>query len=141
MRRLLLAPLLLLAACDPSQTAEGGEVYVYGDVPSVEVATYDEYVAERGRLVERLDAQIGEAPASSASACAVLPVGEKACGGPQGYRVYSTTAPAAEDAVATGRQILGLDRYANGAFGLGSDCAVPTPPRPALVGGRCVAAE
>ena len=107
----------------------------------VEVATYDEYVAERGRLVGRLDAQIGEAPASSASACAVLPVGEKACGGPWGYRVYSATAPGAGGAVEAGRRILGLDRYANGAFELASDCSLPTPPRPALVGGRCVAAE
>ncbi|MDT0633076.1 hypothetical protein RQM47_09675 [Rubrivirga sp. S365] len=101
---------------------------------------YDDYLDDRARLVADLDRLIGAAEADAPGACRVVAVGAKACGGPADYRVYSTAADA-EAVERVAAEITTLDEDANRRFELISDCSVPPEPRPALVGGRCVAAE
>ena len=95
------------------------------------------YLDERAALLARLDAAIGEARADGPAACRVLPVGEKACGGPAEHRVYSVTDgdPAEAEALAT--EIAALDREATERLGLVSDCAVVAAPRVVWEGGQC----
>lgn len=100
---------------------------------------HDDYLADRARLVAELDRRIGPATADEPGACRVVAFGSKACGGPAGYRVYSASLN--ERAVLeTAAEIAALDEDANRRLGLISDCSLQEPPRPALVGGRCVAA-
>lgn len=100
---------------------------------------YDDYLEDRARLVAELDRRIGAAEADAPDACHVVAVGAKACGGPTDYRVYSSAADV-EAVEAAAAAVTALDEDANRRFDLVSDCMVVVPPRPALVGGRCVAA-
>ena len=100
---------------------------------------YDAYLNQRAALVADLDALIGDAEADAPAACRVVAVGRKACGGPAAFRVYSATASDAEAVDELAAEITRLDAWANDAFGLVSDCSVPTEPTPVVVDGRCQA--
>jgi hypothetical protein len=112
------------------------------DPPSQPVPeTYEQYVALRAELIEDLDRAIGEALASTPTACRVVAVGQKACGGPWEYRVYS--ASTADEAAIASRAdaVTRLDADANARLGLASDCSIAARPTPVLTDGRCRAAE
>lgn len=137
----LLASMFLVAGCDGSGLETDAGSYVYGDVPLVESASYEAYRAERERVLSILSEQVSGMPASSVRECGLLPLGEQACGGPHGEVVYATAAPGTAAAIETGARLLGLDRYANRTFDVVAPCELYAEVRPALVGGRCVAAE
>lgn len=102
------------------------------------IETEQEYRDERAQMIAALEAAIGEARADDVSACAVVDVGTKACGGPAEYRVYSTTDGDPDRVIELAEEITELDAAANEEFGLVSTCEVPAPPMPVLEGGRCV---
>lgn len=131
MRFLLLAPVLLLSACDVLYRSGAAT-----DRPD----TYEDYLEERERRIEQVEAAIGEATAPTVGACETVAVGAKACGGPAEYRVYSTTDGDTRLIRSRAEAVTALDAYANTTFGLASDCAFVSPPEVALEGGRCVAA-
>lgn len=138
-RSCLLALVLLAAGCDTAGPAADNVAPVYEDLPTVVVDDYEAYVAERERLVERLDVLIGEAEATDASACWLLPVGRKACGGPTDYRVYSASQPEADQILQTARQLVALDDFAIEELGVASRCDVPLEPDVVFADGRCQA--
>ncbi len=105
---------------------------------SFDVETEEEYRAKRAEMVAALDEMIGAAEAADVAACRVVAVGEKACGGPAAFLVYSATASDADAVEALAGEITALDREANRAFDLVSDCMARLEPAPALVDGRCV---
>ena len=137
----VLLTLLAVAGCDSQteQIADPTVAPVYESVPEVAVDDYQAYLAERGRLLADLDALIGDAEADGPQSCWLLPVGEKACGGPTGYRVYSASAPTAAEVLALGRRIVALDRAAIATFGIGSTCDLTTAPEVSHRDGRCSA--
>ncbi|MEM1043854.1 MAG: hypothetical protein AAGI91_14650 [Bacteroidota bacterium] len=100
----------------------------------------DDLTDQLDRLDARLEAEIGEAQASSEAACRAVPVGDKACGGPEEYLVYSIemSDPERVEGLAAEHRRVGDAR--NQACELASDCGFVTEPDVALVGGRCVAA-
>ena len=133
MRRSLLALLPFLVAGCGLFVEDGADLGAFAD--------FEAYQEERAALYAELDRAIGEAEAGSVEACRVVPVGAKGCGGPWGYRVYSSEASPVRAVESLARAITEADRQANVQFDLVSDCMAVEPPRPALVGGRCVAAE
>ena len=133
--------LLVAAGCDVSEPETDAGPYVYGDVPLVASASYEAYRAERERALSVLFEQTGGMPASSVRECGLLPLGEQACGGPHGEVGYAAAAPGTAAAIETGARLLGLDRYANRTFDVVVPCELYAEVRPALVGGRCVAAR
>ncbi|MFQ5747187.1 MAG: hypothetical protein ACE5HF_08220 [Gemmatimonadota bacterium] len=88
------------------------------------------------RLVE---AEIGDAGASAPSACRVIALGAKPCGGPRAYLPYSIEATDSARLAALARTYDSLDARRNAEQGLLSDCGLVVAPEVGLAGGRCVA--
>ena len=133
MRRPLLALLPFLVA--------GCGLFVEDDADLGAFADVEAYQEERAALDAELDRVIGGAEAGDPAACHVVAVGAKACGGPWGHRVYSSEASPVGAVESLARAITEADRQANAQFSLVSDCQAVGPPRPALIGGRCVAGD
>ena len=122
MRRLFPAPLfclLLLVGCD-SRTD-----YAQAD-----------YEREVDDAVAALDAALGSRAAAE-SACRVLPVGEKACGGPRMFRAYSATDTDSAEVARLADRVAEIDRKAIRELGLASDCQDEIPPAVVLEDGQC----
>ncbi len=86
-----------------------------------------------------IDAEVGEAEASSVEACRVLPIGDKACGGPAAYLVYSAEASDVERLGTLAAEHRRTDRARNDSCGLASTCEITPEPEVILEEGRCVA--
>lgn len=84
-----------------------------------------------------IDREVGNADASSLNQCRLIPIGDKPCGGPWGYLVYSTE----ESDVATIESLVEkynkLDRIRNEKEGRMSTCDVATEPELTLTEGAC----
>ena len=122
MRRLTLTPLFLLlltVGCDT------GGAYAQAD-----------YEREVDDAVAALDAALGR-QASTVSACRVLPVGEKACGGPRFFRPYSATDTDSAEVERLAERVAEIDRKAIRELGLASDCQEEIPPAVVLEEGQC----
>ncbi len=132
MRCLLLSlvSLVALAGCSAFDQSEASNL-------AVDPETVEAYTAMRAEMVKSLDAAIGDALAPSASACRVIPVGVKPCGGPHAYRAYSATGEGAADVDALAAEIAELDRTANERFGLVSTCEVVAEPPVVFEDGAC----
>ncbi|MGH7823170.1 MAG: hypothetical protein ACREQ9_25710 [Candidatus Binatia bacterium] len=99
--------------------------------------------SDLGDRLAELEAEIrattGNARAESLEQCRAIAFGDKPCGGPWRYLVYSTVAT---DVVRLEKLVAdynALDERRNREEGIASDCAFVGPPRLALVDGRCVA--
>ena len=122
MRRLFLTPFLLLPVLVGCDTGGG---YAQAD-----------YEREVDAAVASLDAAIGR-QASAVSACRVLSVGEKACGGPRFFRAYSATATDSAEVARLAERVAEIDRKAIRELGLASDCQEEVPPAVVLDDGQC----
>jgi len=97
----------------------------------------------RQDLVAKMDALIGTATCDSDAQCRSIGVGARPCGGPAGYRPWSTVQTDAAQLKAAADALAALDRAAAERDGLASDCRMRPDPgavcRPASDGGkRCV---
>lgn len=95
--------------------------------------------ADSQTLYRQIRDEIGEPTCSSTAQCRSSPVGQKACGGPEAYVVWST-------AVSDGTRLRQLiDAYTrarqsdNQRSGLVSNCAMVNDPGARCEAGRCVA--
>jgi hypothetical protein len=89
----------------------------------------------------RLDGMLKAASRCTSDAeCRTVPVGGKACGGPTGYRAYSTKGadPAAVEALAQKEHELAMAEAR--ASGRVSNCMILADPGAACVQGQCVTA-
>jgi hypothetical protein len=91
---LLLACGLALSACqaatpaaDITSPAAAGST---GAVPASEAAGTGQ--ADSASLLRQMQQQIGTAACTADSQCRTVPIGHKACGGPEGYLPWSTAA-------------------------------------------------
>ena len=100
-----------------------------------------DYRRQRAGTEAALEAAIAPAEASTVDACRVVATSEQACGGPTTFAVYSAEDPDAAETERLAAQLVALDEQANAQFEWASTCMAYGPPRPALVGGRCVAAD
>lgn len=140
--------LLVLAAsaCAPAPSAPDATPPTAGVVPlpgsegqAGPFASEADYQTQREAAMSALTTAVGEARASSATACRTVPVGAKACGGPQMHLVYSSSAANEAEVTRLAERVTALDRQANEQFNLMSDCMMLMEPQTTLEGGRCVA--
>lgn len=99
----------------------------------------EDYRAQRSEARADLDAAIGTPRATRANECRLLPVGERACGGPASYIVYSASGEAEIAIIRAAARVTALDREANAQFEIMSTCEVIPEPMTVVVNGVCVA--
>ena len=100
-----------------------------------------EFERELDALRAEINEEIGEAEASDVAACRTLPLGDKPCGGPRMFLVYSAEASDSTRLVELAAEYDRVDAERNRACDVASDCAIEAPPAVMLDGGRCVAAR
>ena len=91
-------------------------------------------------LMEPIRSAIGDAACEQSDQCRVLPVGNKPCGGPNGYLAWSTQATDANALQAAALAQAAAERRENATSGMRSTCnIVPAPSascRPSVSDGR-----
>ena len=126
------------AEADPVEV-DGDTVVLGGDLPDVSLDDYEDYLAQRVALVAQIDSLLGDAAATSARACVLLPVGQTACGSVREYRAMSRESADAREIVDLAQEVAALDVRAAMQFDLSSTCEEPTKPSVQYRSGQCVA--
>jgi hypothetical protein len=106
--------------------------------PRLSAGDTDEAMIERLRREAKALAHV--AGCTAADQCALLPLGQRACGGPEEYIAYC---PRTTDVPALKRkadELARAERAYNTKNGLASSCEMRQPPTVTLVGGSCRAA-
>jgi len=88
------------------------------------------------QLALELRTEIGSAACKSTAQCRSLAVGYKACGGPAGYRAWSTTSSDEARLKALAARLAAAERIEQEREGMLSNCQLVTDP-----GAVCVAAQ
>ena len=106
-------------------------------VPTNAPAPAQAPAAGQGDLLAQIRALIGNASCTDGSQCRTLPIGARACGGPEGYLAYSTSsAPEAElKALAERHKQERADFHAKS--GAMSNCRYMPDPGAVCVAGTC----
>ena len=100
--------------------------------------------ADREQLTKmeaEIDGLIGEATCTDARDCRSIAFGDKPCGGPWSYKVYSVTGV---DTLQVAGMVDAYNKFntvLNNRYGWMSDCMVVMPPNIDCMEGRCVAIE
>jgi len=89
------------------------------------------------RLLQELEVEIGEARCNSDAQCHSLAVGAKPCGGPEGYRAWSSQGSDGAKLKAIAERQAAARRAENEASGLMPNCAVEPDPGASCQAGRC----
>ena len=132
MRTLLLS---LIMACTACTTNAGAPAEPQAPAPSPKSAAAPG-AAAAGTL-DQIRAMIGNAACSGPSQCRTLPVGARACGGPEAYLPYST-ANLSEPALKALAERYKSEREAhNQASGMVSNCRFIPDPGAVCRGGTC----
>jgi hypothetical protein len=98
----------------------------------------DDIQAALQELTAQIDRIIGDATCELTDQCRVIAVGSKPCGGPWGYRAYSTLNTDVSSLEITVRRYNDLQKEHNRRTGAMSDCMFVTEPAVQCVSGRCV---
>lgn len=88
-------------------------------------------------LMQEIKGEIGDPTSSDTTYCRVLPLGEKPCGGPAGYVVFSSQVSNVQRMHELTNELTEVDKTLNRALQLGSDCSIERPPVAIIVDGRC----
>lgn len=83
---------------------------------------------ELDRQFKGIEAFIAEGNCSSKDQCSFMPYGSKACGGPQGFLVFSTAIDVDKLRTMVNDYTEAEKRY-NNANGIMSDCSIPAEPQ------------
>ena len=116
-RLLVLLTALILTGCSSAQSAN--ETKVDEPVTMADIKTL-----------------IGTPKAQTVDSCKVLPVGKKACGGPEGYVVYSSETITNEQALLDAIYKYNEKAKEDAKTGI-SNCQFIPEPKPQLKGGVC----
>lgn len=138
MRRtaLLVAAAITVASCRAGPPAGDAPGDTVSDPPpaGAELSLTDSLELVRAEIT----AAIGDARAETVSECALLPLGERPCGGPRTHLAYSTAETDSARLAELARIYARLDQLRNEREGRVSTCEMILPPGLALEGGRCV---
>lgn len=92
-------------------------------------------------LMQQIKAEIGDAVCDNSQQCRTLPVGHRACGGPDGYLPYSTKRSDAAKLARLAAQDSAARKEQDTRSGMISTCQVMLDPGATCSAGRCVAAS
>jgi len=119
----LIAGLLALGACQAQPGAVSAPAAGAGD---------------EAALLARIRNAIGDAYCSSDAQCRTLPIGEKACGGPEAWVAWSTTSAQAGQLPGWAAELAALARLRNARSGMMSTCQYIPDPGVVCQSQRCV---
>ncbi len=85
----------------------------------------------------QMRAAVGSAACTTSSQCATVPVGARACGGPEAYLAYSSATTNAAGLQALAERYRAERKASNVASGMVSDCRLITNPGAQCVAGSC----
>ena len=108
------------------------------EVPSHTVSAAGGSASPATPLLEQIDTAIGEARCDNAQQCRTLPVGHKACGGPEGFKAYSTQTSNSALLARLAAQHAESRVLADKKAGMMSTCSVVQDPGATCSAGRCV---
>lgn len=98
---------------------------------------------EQAQLDSNMNELLGDNACSTSADCAVLPIGQKACGGPAGYLAYANSL--GEDKIAELKRLAertkGLDQKLNQKAGLISTCVYLSEPALVCENSRCATSD
>ena len=89
-------------------------------------------------LLARINVEIGDARCTSDAQCRTLPIGEKACGGPEYWLAWSTTTGRADLLQRRAEELAALQRQRNERSGIQSTCQYSADPGAICQAQRCV---
>lgn len=92
-------------------------------------------------LMQQIKAEIGDAACDSSQQCRTLPVGQRACGGPEAFLPYSTKRSDAAKLVRMASEDSAARKEQNTRSGMISTCQAILDPGATCSAGRCVAAS
>ena len=133
--RLCMASFVLAAgtACSQAPQATAGVAPgVTSPVPAAASA------APAASLAQQITEQIGDAACDTSQQCRTLAVGHKACGGPAGYRAWSTKRGDGALLTQLAARQAEEQKKADAASGMMSTCAMVMDPGATCSAGRCV---
>lgn len=97
--------------------------------------------AQLDQQLDEINSFIASANCSTGDECRFIAYGSKACGGPQGYLLYSTGIDEEKLKSMVARYTAAEDEY-NKANGITSDCSIPNPPsKMGCEDGKCIKTE
>lgn len=126
MKQLSLILLLACAAC----SAAGPAATSTPAAPVAAVAPTD--------LPAQMRALVGSAACSDSAQCKTVPLGARACGGPEGYLAYSTVVTQTAPLQALAERLAQQQRAANANSGMASTCQFIADPGAQCRAGACV---
>ncbi|QYF94675.1 hypothetical protein KY495_05620 [Massilia sp. PAMC28688] len=97
--------------------------------------------APAGTARSRLMAEIGDAACDTAQQCKTVPVGSKACGGPEGYLAYSTKRSDSAKVARLAAEDAAQRKEQDQRSGMISNCMMLMDPGATCSAGRCVTAK
>lgn len=89
------------------------------------------------RLQQQIEAAIGDAACSSSAQCRTLPIGARACGGPERYLAWSTQRSDAAQLDKLAQALKAQREAENARSGMASTCQFLMDPGAQCVAGRC----
>lgn len=92
-------------------------------------------------LMQQIKAEIGSAACDTSAQCRSLPVGSRACGGPESYLPYSTKVSDAAKLQRLASQDSAARKEQDTRAGMVSTCQMIMDPGATCSAGRCVAAS
>jgi hypothetical protein len=90
-------------------------------------------------LMQQIQAEIGDASCEANQQCRTLPVGHRACGGPESYLAYSTKHSDTEKLLDLAAQDSAASKAQNERSGMMSTCQAISDPGSTCSAGHCVA--
>jgi hypothetical protein len=94
--------------------------------------------ADEAALLARIRSAVGDARCSADAQCRTLPIGEKACGGPQSWLAWSTSSLQADKLPGWATELAALARARNAQSGMMSTCQYMPDPGAVCQAQRCV---
>jgi hypothetical protein len=89
--------------------------------------------------MQQIQAEIGDASCDTNQQCRTLPVGHRACGGPESFLAYSTERGDSAKLLRLAAQHTAARKEQNEGSGMISTCQAITDPGATCSAGRCVA--
>ena len=90
--------------------------------------TKQDYEERLTLLYQEMESIVAEGSCEKATECDFIPVGDKACGGPSGYIIFSEDINL-EKLEEIADEYTNLERTYNQKFGIISDCSLTRPPQ------------
>lgn len=107
------------------------------DKAPVELTNQEADEARIAEMLTEINDLISDTSCSKDSKCKVMAYGDKACGGPVGFLVYSSGNVNENQLKDLVEEFTKLQSLMNDQYGYISDCSIPSPPDVSCLDGNC----